>query len=471
MKDPVLSCMTLVLVIYCLTLLILEGKLGRLVSPLALTAGLSLVHFGMPAVLQALDTGYAFINQDNEAYLTKGTLFVLCSLVATHIGVWGSAGWFQTTSSAQAPAQWRTPNVILMCALLSGLGWAARAYVISNNAYFQFARAVQGELEGPFYAAIRMVEQFPLHVLFILMIQKLRTREESGRSWTILVAVSMILEFAYWIPTGRKEESILILLVPMLLQYLMTGTLPSRTTRMLFLTFVAVLFPAAFYYRFVLQKLAVVTDDIWGLVVAAVTTIDGDIAEETEMGIGQIIVQRLDLLEPVSACVRLIEQGDWPLEMGISYAMALLAFVPRLFWPSKPDMHYGTDFGHASGLLTDIDDWYTSISVTFVGEAFLNFSWLGCAIFVLTGFGYGLLYERARASRYSPTAVLLYAIALQTILFLGGTFALYFGGLVKVLPLYAAVGWAMRGHRWSATRRRQESAHVEGSGTTPCAAS
>ena len=469
MKDPVLSSMTFVLVMYCLSLLILEGRLGRLVSPLALTAGLSLVHFGMPAVLQALDTGYAFINFDNEAYLTKGILFVFCSLVATQIGVWSSAAWFQSknTSIALAPAQWQTPNVIVMCALLGGLGWAARAYVITNNAYFQFARAVQGELEGPFYAAIRMVEQFPLHVLFILTIQKLRSREHSGRSWAFLVAVSMMLEFAYWIPTGRKEESILILLVPMLIRYLMTGTLPSRTARILFVTFVAVLFPAAFYYRFVLQKLAVVTDDIWGLVVAAVTTIDGDIAEETEMGMGQIIVQRLDLLEPVSACMRLIERGDWPLEMGISYAMALLAFIPRLFWSSKPDMHYGTDFGHASGLITDIDDWYTSISVTFVGEAFLNFSWFGCVIFVFTGFGYGLLYERARATGYRPTAVLLYAIALQTILFLGGTFALYFGGLVKVLPLYAVAGWAMGGYRWSVSRTStQGTSHLEAAGTT-----
>jgi hypothetical protein len=202
-----------------------------------------------------------------------------------------------------------------------------------------------------------------------------------------------------------------------------------------------------------------------------VTTIDGDIAEETEMGMGQIIVQRLDLLEPVSACIRLIDRGDWPLEMGISYAMALLAFIPRLFWASKPDMHYGTDFGHASGLLPDIDDWYTSISVTFIGEAFLNFSWFGCAIFVLTGFGYALLYERARAPGYPPTAVLLYAIALQTLLFLGGTFALYFGGLVKILPLYALLGWAMGGARRSGRRTTQQSGHLEAGGTTSCAAS
>lgn len=459
------------MMVYCVSVLIIEGKLGRLVSPIALIAGLSLVHFCLPAMLKALDTGYAFINSDNEFYMTKAMLFVLCMLLATHTGVWSVAGSFQNKliSSILSPrAEWRTPNVLVTCGLLSILGWITRSYVIANNAYFQFARAVQGELEGPFYAAIRMAEQFPLHVLFILTIQGLSVREKNHRSWTCLVAVAMALELVYWIPTGRKEESILILLVPMLIRYLATRTLPSRTVRILFAAFVVVLFPAAFYYRFVLQKFALLSDDIWGLMVAAVTAIDFDIAEQTDMSTGDIIVQRLDLLEPVSASIRLIERGDWPLEMGSSYAMALLAFIPRVIWASKPDLHYGTEFGHASGLLTDIDDWYTSISVTFAGEAFLNFGWFGCLVFIFTGFGYGLLHEMARESDFRPTALLLYAIALQTVLFLGGTFALFFGGLVKVLPLYAFLGWLMGGYRSSYAVRTHSTSHLVGGRTSSC---
>src|SRR5574339_619187 len=223
MRDPALFALSLVAIVYCLSALILEGTLRRLASPLALIAGLSLVHFCLPAMLQALDNGYAFINPDNEPYAAKAMLFVLLALVATHTGVWSAVRWHQQRRPLLiigGPQAWRTPNVLAVCALLSILGWATRSYVIASNAYFQFARAVQGEMEGPFYAVIRMAEQFPLHVLFILTIQSLHGREKVHRWWTYLIAAATVLELAYWIPTGRKEESILILLVPMLIRYL-----------------------------------------------------------------------------------------------------------------------------------------------------------------------------------------------------------------------------------------------------------
>src|SRR5262249_4279841 len=156
----------------------------------------------------------------------------------------------------------------------------------------------------------------------------------------------------------------------------------------------------------------------------------------------EILLQRLDLLEPVSASIRLITLGDWKLALGRDYAMALLAFLPRAVWSSKPDLHYGTEFGQAAGLLY-LDDWTTSISVTFPGEAFLNFGWFGFIPLFFIGTAYGLLYEATNHSRYQPMWTLLYAITLPTILYLGGTFSLYVGGLIKVFAIYLLLGWLM----------------------------
>jgi len=115
---------------------------------------------------------------------------------------------------------------------------------------------------------------------------------------------------------------------------------------------------------------------------------------------------------------------------------------PRILWLSKPEFHYGTEFGHAAGLLY-VDDWFTSVSVTFPGEAFLNFGWFGFMPFFLLGLGYGLLYNQTRMSERAQTSTLLYAITLPTILYIGGTSALYIGGLLKLIPMYALLGWIM----------------------------
>lgn len=123
--------------------------------------------------------------------------------------------------------------------------------------------------------------------------------------------------------------------------------------------------------------------------------------------------------------------------------MVLLTILPRAVWPSKPLFSYGTEFGQAAGLL-DPDDWITSISVTFPGEAFINFGWIGFMPFVLIGVMYSLIYRAHQCWRQEQTGMLLYAITLPTILYIGGTFALFMGGLMKLLLLYSLIGWLMR---------------------------
>ena len=446
MKDPLLVTITVVTLLYCIVIVAVEARDERLVSPLALIAGLTIIHFCVPGFLAGFDTGYSFINPDNEAYMTQAMLFVLMTLVALHGGAWAAISWsphlFHPEPGGSA-LEWRTANVLLICATLSILGWATRAQVIASSAYFQFARSVQGELEGPWYAAIRMAELLPLHVLFILVIHA-TGRIQIGRAmWRYLVGAATVLEFVYWLPTGRKEETILIILIPILTRYLRTGLMPSWRRMVAFATFVLALFPLAFYYRFVLQKVVLVSDDMWQAIPVALAALDAGAADDAQEDVGQIVFQRLDLLESMSACIGLIDKGEWSLALGGDYALALLSMVPRVFWSSKPNFHYGTEFGHATGIITDSNDWFTSISVTFPGEAFLNFSWFGCVVFLVMGFAYSLLYQWARLSRWSQTGALLYAITLPTILFVGGTFALHIGGLIKFLPFYFLIGWLM----------------------------
>jgi hypothetical protein len=144
--------------------------------------------------------------------------------------------------------------------------------------------------------------------------------------------------------------------------------------------------------------------------------------------------------------MRLINTGQWDPFLGKSYGEGLMGLIPRLIWPNKPDMHYGTEFGHAAGYLS-ANDWHTSISVTFVGEAFLNFWWLGFIPFFLIGTIYGFIYNNAERGTHRQTWVLLYAVTLDTLLYVGGTFGGHFGGLLKLWPMYFVIGTLMRRSR------------------------
>lgn len=393
----------------------------------------------------ALDSGYSFANVENEEYVVEAVIFLVTVLVIFHLGVtWGSHNnvFERQLKTSKSVIDWKSKSVLVVCAVLLLIGWMTRVHVIEQDAYFQFARAIQGNLEGPFHAAIRLAELFPLHVVYILTIHASDPQRSSNRAWKLLLALMICLELGYWLPTGRKEETIQIFLIPMIIRYLRTRSLPSIPAAMFFLTFILILFPAAYYYRVVLQQVVLANSDISEAVPTALSVLEAGGGTEDELSPTEIVLHRLDLLEPVSASVRLITLGDWPLELGRSYAMALLAAFPRVIWPSKPDLHYGTEFGHAAGLLY-IDDWITSVSVTFPGEGFLNFGCLGFVPFFPLGAGYGLLYKATRDSRWEQTSTLLYAVTLPTILYIGGTFSLYIGGLLKLLPMYALLGWLM----------------------------
>src|SRR5262245_37904994 len=206
--DLLLFAIVSSFVVYAICILTVEARLKRLVSPLALFALLTLVHFCMPGMLMALGWDYSFYNEANEPYAIKALLYVLGMLISMHLGVWTVAYWYRTDTKSHRfdnALDWKTPGVLAVCGVLITLGWLTRAYIIESHAYFQFARAVQGELEGPFFAAIRMVELFPMHALFIIAIHTYSPTQGQVERWKQIMHGAMLMELIYWMPTGRKE--------------------------------------------------------------------------------------------------------------------------------------------------------------------------------------------------------------------------------------------------------------------------
>jgi hypothetical protein len=202
-------------------------------------------------------------------------------------------------------------------------------------------------------------------------------------------------------------------------------------------------FPAAHYYRYAMEVGGLLGREPTEVVSEALQNLDVRRELGGEGAVSAVLLTRLSLLEPVSASMRLIDNGEWKSMRGRSYLDALISLVPRIAWPDKPDFHYGTDFGQAAGILGPLD-WTTSISVTFPGEAYLNFGWSGAAVMLFMAFAFSSIYYQ---SRTSSAWLLCYFVALPTLLYIGGTFALYVGGLLKLMLLFGAVAvWLQAPH-------------------------
>lgn len=426
---------------YALNYLRRSYRHQTLASPDSLYAALALQHFFVPALLLGIGIAPGFVNGRNEDFALAAAAFAFLGLVAVQVGtIYGlrakSIRFYRQKTDGRHEIKWNSTRLLAVVVILLLIGWLSRLYVIANDAYFQIDRTSQGQLEGPFYAAIRMVELFPLNVLCILAIRYWRTDPGSSRSWGRALWFTATVEVLYWLPSGRKEPIVLAIVLPLLIRYLRTGQLPSYRVVLVAVGFIAALFPMAFAYRYMLE-----VGGIWDVVgdPAAVVglLLDGDSGHGRTTG--EIVFGRMSLLEPLAACVRALDEGIWRPILGESYVSALLGLVPRFLWAEKPDFHYGNEFGYITGFVSTKDT-ATSISVTFFGESYLNFGIGGLVPLTIIGLIFGLIYKQTRVSRRSETALLVYAIMLPTVLYIGGTFALYFGGLLKTLPFYYLIG-------------------------------
>jgi len=419
-------------------------SLGDLASPHSLYAPLALIHFFLPGIFFSTGIAPPLVNSKHEDFLLAAVLFSFAGLVAIQAGSMLSNRTTHTrrwlgTPNTRCQVAWKDLRIIWVAIMLLVLGWASRFYVVEYDVYIQQARSSHQGIEGPFFTAIRMAELFPFYVLCIFSIRYWRPGTKVSYQWRWALYLILICELLYWLPSGRKEPVILAIVLPILIRYLRIRKLPSRQTIVVFILFVLLLFPIAFFYRYALEA-GGGTGSAEDMAAAASKAFAKD--RNIDYTPYEIVFGRLSLLEPVAGCIRIWELGIWEPMIGSSYALALTGIIPRFIWPDKPELHYGNDFGYVTGYLSAHDS-ITSISVTFVGESYLNFGVGGVMPLTVMGFLFGFVYSKIGASRRCETWLLLYSVCIPTILYIGGTFALYFGGLVKLIPFFYLMGLIM----------------------------
>lgn len=98
------------------------------------------------------------------------------------------------------------------------------------------------------------------------------------------------------------------------------------------------------------------------------------------------------------------------LQWGETMQYAAYAFIPRFFWPDKPNVSRGAWFTMYLGASNRESESTSSTGITAVGELYWNFGIAGVVIGMLgIGLGYGLLWRMAGENPvYEPLRMILY---------------------------------------------------------------
>lgn len=405
-------------------------------SPAPLLGALTLLHFCLPALFTC-GMPDLFADPRSLPYLPAGLLLVGSSYLAFLLGAAWAERAGNMTRREPTVVHWSTWNVLVITVPLLVLGWLTRAFFVARGTYFQIDRTDSASLPEAFAAFLGQFELFPSFAGLFVLLAFLGRGRPLRRHELGLVTALYGLELVYWIPTGRKEQVLWSLLQPLLAAVLLRKRALPLAALLGLLAITAILVPAAYYYRLSMET----TGQQQSVMTAINSALEGgvDQASKSRDPAWMLTLRRFNLAEPVAACVRLIETGTWQPLLGASYLDAITGLVPRLLWPDKPSLHYGNEFGYEGGFISATDT-RTSISVTFIGESYLNFRWVGSVMFVFLGWTFSRVWQNSQSSPNRQTWVLVYLVMLPSLMYLGGTFAMYIGGLFKTVPFYYVLG-------------------------------
>jgi hypothetical protein len=421
--------------------LIEEFRRADFASPLCLTSAIYLIHYPLAIGAVGLFGGNVYFNSINEYYHEASLLFLLIFFSLYRYGYrWAQKLALSTTKAPNAEGiQFSVINVSALIFVLIGI--IAKTIIIIEGRYFQSTRAGAGdagsivESTGPLYAIIKIAEGLPILAIALITLGWLTVgRLESTVAYRRILGILMLFEFVYWAPTGRKETTIIIFLMPIMTYILIKRKFPPRSVILSLILVVAAVFTLNSPYRYSLEKTINPNDNVVSIFIDAVADAILEDRAESQSSTMESAISRLPLIEPLAASIRLVESRAWETSWGAEYFSIMTNMIPRFWWKDKPSYEVGNEFGYLSGLTSGTDQ-ITSISLTYPGEAYLSFGPAGIIVGGLLGAFWGFLYSRLVLKPSSWRGPVYYLITIPVILFQGGVFALYYGGMLKLMLL------------------------------------
>lgn len=232
-----------------------------------------------------------------------------------------------------------------------------------------------------------------------------------------LILGMLSAEFVLGFIADSKELSIRGAALVIVASYFLHGKVPKKWFVTAGLVLIVAL-PVFHAYRFeVLQEgKQTRTEGVQNLGKNLTTALQSDISTGGGVGRANTALGRLSL-KPTLEMILARVGKDVAYQDGHTLGLFFAGFVPRIFWPTKPDTSVGQLFNRQFGVSADPD---TYISATQLGELYWNFGWSGIVVGMpLIGFLLGwvgarfCLADRKSMTRFLMLAITVYLVCLR----------------------------------------------------------
>jgi hypothetical protein len=277
---------------------------------------------------------------------------------------------------------------------LLALIWTARYILLSAGSYYHIYRS-EYQFASPFYSVFVQLNGYGLIIvgaLFLIAFSEQREKEKIKKA-TIAIFV-FIIEIFWYFPAGLREPIAMTVLAPIFAYMFINRKVPKKA--------IAVLIIASFPIFAILGEYRYVVPTYFPISRISPETAPSAILEARERLKDQnvnIVTNLTDRLYDGKNFGYLLMHysNDYDYEFGATYKNILFAAIPRFIYPEKPVF------------TTPLGRWYQlveggSTPITFWGESYINFSWVGIIIVsYILGLGikmYDYLFIRKSSKPY-----------------------------------------------------------------------
>jgi hypothetical protein len=438
-----------------LAVLVGTGAAGILISAALITGRDPFSVFGLISAfyLLAFVIGAVYFHYDYIAAEGQGFWFTPTGLT-TALGI-GLAGFGALTVGYLAnPLRWfprwlpSCPRMtreapVLTVVLLYAIGWMARAVQFASGDYFHTSATATANTGATFF--VDSVAAVPtLATALVGAAAYMGWAEQHRRAWTRAFWGMLVVEAAWYLPTGERARLVGLALATLILMYYARGRrLPWRSLIVGTLLLVLVVFPFVHYYRgqwgdgWTYQK-----DPGRAFQEGAKALTSDDPATTIKLALNASLSRFSD----VASVATIVSKGRElsTRDPGETLSWTLDAVVPRAIAPGKHDPGaFGNEFGRAYAILPHFNT-TTAIAISQPGELFLNFGWLGVAIgMAVLGAVFRVLNDYFAARDSDPAPLAVYSIAAVPLINgLESIVAVGLAGLFKSVFLMLLLLWA-----------------------------
>lgn len=362
-------------------------------------------------------------------------------LVGALLLIAGYAAGVRFTGSKQAQwfvNDWNATALLSVGLALWVIGIAATWFLASEVVDRYVGNVSLGRFEAVGLVAARMVQPLGVALLTYRFVVS-----DSRRMLPLLLAV-LCIEFAFGFIADSKELSVRGMMILFLGFFLLKGRVPKTWAVAAAFAF---MLSFAIFHAYRLEVLQIGGQSRAGAAANIADNLNTALSSDTLEGgflrsgssglVGRISIKPTMEMVVARTGVDVAYQGGYTLQLLLN------SFIPRIFWPDKPDSSVGQLFNRQFRVSLDPD---TYISATHLGELYWNFGWPGLlvgmfAIGLLLGFVNGriALLERKSATRFLLLVVTIYLLCVR---FEGGI-ALQYSLWMRSVGLIMALHWLL----------------------------